>query len=284
MPTSKPAHHTSRTLLLASDCKNTVIAEMAGSIHHLAYSPYGQQSSRQEVMTQLGFNGERREAKIEGYALGNGYRVYNPRLMRFHSPDKSSPFEKGGMNTYMYCGGEPVMNVDPTGRSFWSKLLNIWDFLSLSNTSSGPRRNALLPQKGSGESGLLNVAGGIVENAQMNRRPPIVPAGGKGRRHAAPTWKGEQAHSNPVTTSPATSTEATTPNAAQNGGLSRQPSRRSVSSHSSSASTPSTVSTVSSISNHSADSGYASSTPGSNRSNASADDRLQVRLNNLRQR
>jgi hypothetical protein len=214
--------------------------------------------------------------------LGNGYRVYNPRLMRFHSPDKSSPFEKGGMNTYMYCGGEPVMNVDPTGRSFWSKLLNIWDFLSLSNTSSGPRRNALLPQKGSGESGLLNVAGGIVENVQMNKRLPIIRTGGTARRHARPTWQREQAHSNPVATSPATSTEATTPNTAQNGGLSRQPSRRSVSSHSSSASTPSTVSTVSSISNHSDDSGYASSR--SNSSNASADDRLQARLNNLRQR
>lgn len=70
MPTSKPAHHTSRTLLLASDCKNTVIAEMAGSIHHLAYSLWSAVLPTGGHDVQLGFNGERREAKIDGYALG----------------------------------------------------------------------------------------------------------------------------------------------------------------------------------------------------------------------
>lgn len=128
MPRSKPANHTSRILLFASDSKNSVLAEMAGSIHRLAYSPYGQQSSRQKVMAHLGFNGELREPTSGWYLLGNGHRAYNPQLMRFHSPVKLSPFGRGGLNTYMYCGGEPVMNVDPTGRSFWSRALKIWDF------------------------------------------------------------------------------------------------------------------------------------------------------------
>lgn len=50
------------------------------------------------------------------YLPGNGYRAYNPVLMRFHSPDRWSPFERGGLNPYAYCSGDPVNAVDPTGR------------------------------------------------------------------------------------------------------------------------------------------------------------------------
>ena len=92
-----------RTMLLAVDLKNSVLAEIdASNPNQLAYSPYGQQSSKREVMTRLGFNGEMREAKPGWYLLGNGYRTYNPRLMRFHSPDSLSPFGEGGLNAYMY--------------------------------------------------------------------------------------------------------------------------------------------------------------------------------------
>jgi RHS repeat-associated protein len=56
-----------------------------------------------------------REANIGWYLLGNGYRAYNPRLMRFHSPDSWSPFGRGGLNPYMYCVGDPVNRSDPTG-------------------------------------------------------------------------------------------------------------------------------------------------------------------------
>lgn len=108
-----------RTVLLAVDLKNSVLAEVdAGNTNRIAYSPYGHQSAQHEVISQLGFNGERRETMPGWYFLGNGYRVYNPRLMRFHSPDNMSPFGKGGLNAYMYCGGEPVMNSDPTGHFF----------------------------------------------------------------------------------------------------------------------------------------------------------------------
>jgi RHS repeat-associated protein len=110
-----------RTLLLAMDLKNSVLAEIdAGNPNCIAYSPYGQQSAQLEVMTRLGFNGELREANPEWYLLGNGYRAYNPRLMRFHSPDSLSPFGKGGRNAYMYCGGDPVMHSDPTGHTIWA--------------------------------------------------------------------------------------------------------------------------------------------------------------------
>ncbi|WP_223465416.1 MULTISPECIES: RHS repeat-associated core domain-containing protein [unclassified Pseudomonas] len=110
-----------RATLLVVDLKNSVLIEVdAGNLNLIAYSPYGQQSSQLGVMTRLGFNGELREVKPEWYLLGNGYRAYNPQLMRFHSPDSLSPFGEGGLNAYIYCGGEPVMNSDPTGQSIWA--------------------------------------------------------------------------------------------------------------------------------------------------------------------
>ncbi|VVO29887.1 RHS repeat-associated core domain-containing protein [Pseudomonas fluorescens] len=110
-----------RTVLLATDSKSSVLAEVsADKTNHVTYSVYGHQSAQQEVMTRLGFNGELREMQTRWYLLGDGYRAYNPRLMRFHSPDSWSPFGKGGLNPYMYCGGEPVMNKDPTGHGFFS--------------------------------------------------------------------------------------------------------------------------------------------------------------------
>lgn len=48
-----------------------------------------------------------------GYLLGNGYRLYNPILMRFCSPDSFSPFMI--MNSYAYCEGDPVNSSDPSG-------------------------------------------------------------------------------------------------------------------------------------------------------------------------
>jgi RHS repeat-associated protein len=95
-----------RTLLLATDNKNSVLAEIAGGKPNaIAYSAYGQRSAQQKVATGLGFNGELCEARIGWYLLGNGYRAYNPIFRRFHSPDSWSPFGKGGLNAYMYCGG-----------------------------------------------------------------------------------------------------------------------------------------------------------------------------------
>ncbi|WP_082377825.1 RHS repeat-associated core domain-containing protein [Pseudomonas sp. RIT-PI-q] len=110
-----------RTVLLAVDLKNSVLTELdASNPNRMAYSPYGHQSAQRGVMTRLGFNGELLEVKPEWYLLGNGYRAYNPRLKRFHSPDRLSPFGEGGLNAYGYCEGEPVMNSDPTGQSIWA--------------------------------------------------------------------------------------------------------------------------------------------------------------------
>lgn len=63
----------------------------------------------------LGFNGERRDTINGSTHLGNGYREFNPMLMCFHSPDSLSPSGGGGINSYTYCGGDPINNTDPNG-------------------------------------------------------------------------------------------------------------------------------------------------------------------------
>lgn len=111
-----------RVVLLATDRSQSIIGEIVDDQSQtIAYSAYGEQSAQQKIETRLGFNGQLREANIGWYLLGNGYRAYNPRLMRFHSPDSWSPFGGGGLNAYMYCVGDPVNRVDPTGH-IWQTL------------------------------------------------------------------------------------------------------------------------------------------------------------------
>ena len=71
----------------------------------------------------LQFNGERRDPATGLYHLGNGYRMYNPGLMRFHACDNMSPFGKGGINSYAYCLGDPINNRDPSGHFALLSLL-----------------------------------------------------------------------------------------------------------------------------------------------------------------
>jgi RHS repeat-associated protein len=63
----------------------------------------------------IGFNGVVHEPRTRWQLLGNGRRAFNPVLMRFHSPDRLSPFSRGGLNTYVYCSGDPINLEDPSG-------------------------------------------------------------------------------------------------------------------------------------------------------------------------
>ncbi len=106
----------SHTLLLAVDSRQTALAASARARgDRTAYSAYGHQGKKPAFST--GFNGQLRE-RLGWYHLGNGHRVYNPVLMRFHSADRLSPFGKGGLNPYAYCVGDPINHSDPTGRFF----------------------------------------------------------------------------------------------------------------------------------------------------------------------
>lgn len=117
MNKSERIHRLQQTLLLAPDLRQTVLAELGhGGLNRLAYTPYGAQSAGLPVSTRMGFNGELRGVPHGWYHLGNGHRVFNPILMRFHSPDRLSPFGEGGLNPYAYCLGDPINYVDPTGQ------------------------------------------------------------------------------------------------------------------------------------------------------------------------
>jgi RHS repeat-associated protein len=81
----------------------------------ICYSPYGHRPVASGLLSLLGFNGERPDPVTGHYLLGNGYRAFNPVLLRFNSPDSWSPFGKGGVNSYAYCLGDPINRADPNG-------------------------------------------------------------------------------------------------------------------------------------------------------------------------
>ncbi|VVO41798.1 hypothetical protein PS723_05927 [Pseudomonas fluorescens] len=110
-----------KTTLLATDQQRSVLhAFNASPPQPIAYSPYGHRPADNGLLSLLGFNGERRDPVTGHYLLGNGYRAFNPVLMRFNSPDSWSPFGDGGLNSYAYCFGDPVNRSDPNGHTpFW---------------------------------------------------------------------------------------------------------------------------------------------------------------------
>ena len=101
------------TALLATDQQRSVMHTVDRNSLPIAYSPYGH--AERDSTSLLGFNGERPDAITGYYLLGNGYRAFNPALMRFINPDSMSPFDKGGLNSYAYCLGDPVNRSDQTG-------------------------------------------------------------------------------------------------------------------------------------------------------------------------
>ncbi|VVO43160.1 RHS repeat-associated core domain-containing protein [Pseudomonas fluorescens] len=161
-PADQRKSNTQRTILLATDSQNSVLAEVVGNAtNYLTYSAYGHQSAQQQVATRLGFNGELREAHTCWYLLGNGYRAYNPRLMRFHSPDSWSPFGRGGLNPYMYCVGDPINRSDPTGHNPLLKFIfGVQRFLSGDPGFRVP----------GGGKGLLDAAKGQMINIEESRQ------------------------------------------------------------------------------------------------------------------
>nr|WP_237183612.1 RHS repeat-associated core domain-containing protein [Pseudomonas syringae group genomosp. 3] len=101
--------------LLVTDQQQSVIAAQGLPF---AYTPYGHRHPSTGPMNLPGFTGQRLDPVTGHYLLGNGYRAFNPVLMRFNSPDSLSPFGEGGLNAYTYCEGDPVNKVDPSGHIF----------------------------------------------------------------------------------------------------------------------------------------------------------------------
>lgn len=180
------------TVLLATDNKNSVFAEvLGGKPNPIAYTVYGEQSAPQEITTRLGFNGQLREVRFGWYLLGNGYRAYNPVLMRFHSPDSWSPFGEGGLNAYMYCGGEPVMGSDSTGHMGLRNLFGNGLRRAPSTSSLTP----LVPDAGSASTTTpITTPAGQIQTGISN--PNFID---EGVPHQTPTTLSAKKHSDVAT-------------------------------------------------------------------------------------
>ncbi|WP_156386307.1 RHS repeat-associated core domain-containing protein, partial [Pseudomonas sp. Root562] len=117
------------TTLLNTDLQRSVLHRLKASqpLHPNVYTAYGHHA-QSGLPCLLGFNGERPEPVTGHYLLGNGYRAFNPVLMRFNSPDSWSPFGKGGINPYAYCLGDPINRYDQDGHLSLSFVIGarIW--------------------------------------------------------------------------------------------------------------------------------------------------------------
>lgn len=89
-----------QTLLIVTDQQHSVFHELgATGLHGRVYTVYGHHRPG-GLLGMRGFNGECPDLTTGHYLLGNGYRAFNPVLMRFNSPDSLSPFDEGGLNGY----------------------------------------------------------------------------------------------------------------------------------------------------------------------------------------
>lgn len=103
--------------LLATSHSGSVLRVVHGDHDEIRnYSCYGFELNQSQE-NAIGFNGEMLDLATQCYALGNGYRLFSPTAMRFHSPDNLSPFDRGGINAYCYCVGDPTNKIDPSGHS-----------------------------------------------------------------------------------------------------------------------------------------------------------------------
>jgi len=106
------------TILLATSSSQSVVREVGvKDADTITYLPFGTLHIWSRICSVLGFNGQYCEQSTGHYLLGNGYRAFNPRLMRFNSPDSFSPFGEGGLNAYCYVGNDPLNKSDPSGHA-----------------------------------------------------------------------------------------------------------------------------------------------------------------------
>ena len=100
----------------ATDVQGSIMRVVGQGSCSMQYTAYGFDSGK-PCASVLRYTGQRKEPVTGHYLLGNGYRAFNPVLMRLNAPDNLSPFGAGGLNCYCYCNGDPVNKIDPSGHS-----------------------------------------------------------------------------------------------------------------------------------------------------------------------
>ncbi len=134
------------------------------TIKYYSYLPYGYRSLDVKAVTWLGFKGEPLNP-MAMYYLGNGYRMYDPLLQHFQTPDNWSPFGAGGVAAYVYCGGDPVNFHDPSGHAAVAQYSR-WEGMPLMYTTEFRIAVAVLgvlaaPFTGGGSLALAVAATGL---------------------------------------------------------------------------------------------------------------------------
>lgn len=134
--------------------------------------------------SHLGFNGEWLDPVLEGYHLGQGYRIYQPKLMRFNAPDSLAPFNEGMHNAYVYCHNDPINFTDPSGHLNISKIL-FGTFgiiagiigIALAAPTGGSSlvlAAGIIGGVASMTSGALQLASGIIDDGDISRKLDIA--------------------------------------------------------------------------------------------------------------
>ncbi|MDH0304249.1 RHS repeat-associated core domain-containing protein [Pseudomonas sp. GD04091] len=120
--------------IFLSDRQSSVLASRVDREQRsIQYTPYGYTEPSVSPRT-VGYTGQLREKNFGWYMLGNGHRIYNPKLKRFHSPDHLSPFERGGINSYAYVQNDPMNFTDPDGLAANPMMWLAGSSISLANS------------------------------------------------------------------------------------------------------------------------------------------------------
>ncbi|MEE4692772.1 RHS repeat-associated core domain-containing protein [Pseudomonas alliivorans] len=164
--------------LLATTRQDSVIGTPQSAF---SYTPYGHRHPQANSMSLPGFNGQQADRVTGHYLLGNGYRAFNPVLMRFNSPDRLSPFGEGGLNAYAYCAGDPVNQEDSTGHTpaFIKRAFRFMGLIKKSPRASNPKMKNFT---------LLNKGAYAFDDVIEGQRRLNISAHG-GRSEGSDTWK-----------------------------------------------------------------------------------------------
>ncbi|PSV20626.1 RHS repeat-associated core domain-containing protein [Photobacterium leiognathi subsp. mandapamensis] len=134
--------------------------------------------------SSLGFNGEWLDPILQGYHLGKGYRVYQPKLMRFNAPDSLAPFNEGVHNAYVYCHNDPINFTDPSGHLNISKIVfGVFGILAgivgiaLAAPTGGSSlvlAAGIIGSIAGMTSGALQIASGVIDDGKVSRNLDIA--------------------------------------------------------------------------------------------------------------